>query len=334
MSVFSKLSTCLASSPDGEGIIGNVVPLEVENRICQFMSLEDLLAYGNTSGIHRLQIQDFMRRVTNDEIRPFCRDPRALLDLLWRTSSIISGSVALAALITFELRNWQPEDMDIYTTTKQVKRILEHLKTKERFEVAVRVTKGNSEYDKLGSIKEVIKLVNERGRRLDVIVSSQKCAFTATLRFYGSQVVNGITGRGLICAYPQLLFAYRAMLNAGATNPIHASVPLSVQRCMVKYTMRGFTFDTNPVAFWKAPHTCAISKSCPHTIRHLFDRGTMVIAFHDAQREEAFIDNKMSKVFRGRYQNVWCFGGDACDIFIDEPVRTAAFLMELRRIPV
>jgi hypothetical protein len=205
MSVFSKLSTCLASAPDTEGIIGNVMPLEVENRIWQFMPLKDLLAYGNTSGTHRLEIQDFTRRETNDAIRPFCRDPHAILELLWKTNSIISGSVALAALITFELRNWQPEDMDIYTTRKHAKKILEHMQTKEKFEVASRFSKENSGYDNLGSIKEVINLVNERGRRLDVIVSRQKCAFTPALRFYGSQVVNGITGRGLVCAYPQLL---------------------------------------------------------------------------------------------------------------------------------
>jgi len=305
------------------------LPNEVRSRVWEFLPINDLICYSQTSGSNRIQMQDFIRRNTNDEVRRFVRDPNTLQHLLWSTRSIISGSVALAALISFELRDWQPRDMDIYTTPSKVNIFLTQLMEVEGYTIVAR-SNTNDNYVTPGGIVEVIKLSNIQGARADLIVSDNKCPFTQTLKFYGSHVSNGITGRGIVCLYPQTTLNYRVMMNLPALHPNSLSIPVSVQRCMVKYTKRGFNFDINSLAYLRNPHDCVKSSQCPHTGRNLYDHSVLALAFHHGKRDGAFLPNTMKRVFRGPFYNAWCIGGGACNLDDFHPVSLGHYLLEVR----
>jgi hypothetical protein len=305
------------------------LPIEVRNRVWEFLPMNDLVCYSRTSGSNRIQVQDFIRRNTNDEIRRFVRDPNALQLLLWENRAIISGSVALAALISFELRDWQPGDMDIYTTPSKVDKFLTQLVGVEGYTIVSR-SKTDDQYITPSGIMEVIKLVNTQGAHTDLILSENKCSFTQTLNFYGSHVSNGITGRGIVCLYPQTTLNYRVLMNLPALYPNSLSIPLSVQRCMVKYTKRGFKFEINPLAYLRNPHDCIRSPQCPHTGRNLYDRSVMAIAFHRGCNDKEFVPNSMHRVFRGLFYNSWCIGGDACNLDDFDAASLGHYLLEVK----
>jgi hypothetical protein len=311
--------------------LGPVLPNKVHSQVWEFLPLKDLLHYTQTSRPNRLQVQDFIRRNTNDKVRRFVRDPNALQCLLWNTQSIISGSVALAALISFELRNWQPGDMDIYTTPSKVHKFLARLVDREGYRIISRSNIHDSEhYVTDGGIREVIKLTNSQGAHMNLISSDNKCPFTQTLKFYSSHVSNGITGQGIVCLYPQTTLNYRVLMNLPTLYPSSLSIPLSVQKCMVKYMKRGFTFEINSLAYLHNPHSCITSSQCPCTGRNLFDHSMVALAFYNGRSDGEFVPNSMCRIFQAQYYNSWCIRGDACNLEEADPVSLSNYLLEMR----
>jgi hypothetical protein len=116
--------------------------------------------------------------------------------------------------------------------------------------------------------------------------------------FYGSQVRNTITGHGVISLYPKQTLEYRIILNISALW--QGTIPLAVQRCMVKYSQRGFRFDINAVRYLGAAHECRNSFSCPHTLCNIFGGGVLALAYHDnAKCGDKFVSNSVGKTYNG-----------------------------------
>lgn len=326
MTPYSVVSQPLNKKPDAVGLLGNFFALEVVHYIFMFLPIRSLWAYGNTSTFNRLCIQEFIRLSINDELRPFCEDPVALQAVIWKTRSIISGSVALAVLMPFHLRKWDPTDMDIYVTSRALKRVIRHLERREGYRVAAERTQPNipNLYKHTGSIKEVIKLVKDNGRKIDIILSNKESALTPIFCFYGTHVMNAITGRGLFCVYPNRTLSQKVVLNAHSSmgNP-------HVQGCIVKYTKRGFCFGINAIVGLNAPHYCTLSRGCPHTYRSLFDKGVLVFSTHKAAIRTKFLSNNMAVAFNGRHTNGWILGGDPCDVETELPLTALPLMIEV-----
>ena len=318
-----------SSAPDTAGVLGHWFAIELINWIWQFLPFCDLIAYGNTSGVNRVHVQDFLRRSTNDEIRPFFDHPQALQNMLWQTHSLVSGSVALAALLPPRLRTWDPQDMDIYTTKRSFSKVLTHVLAGGYTIIGERT--ANPKYPGNTSIAQVVNLSNRKGRHLDIIVGNTKSALTLIFEYYGSHVVNCITGRGLYSAYPYHTLANRVLINASIVTAHYFALTDEIHRCMIKYTIRGFTFQTNPLIYLATPHRCKEASYCPHTVRDIFDRGGVAIAYNNTTAPVGFIRNNMQRIWRGRFLNVWAFGGDSCDVNATPAVTTDAFLLEIPR---
>lgn len=319
-------------------------PIETIERILDFLPLRDIIAYGNTTISNRIQIQEFLRRKTDAEIRRFCVNPQGLRAMLWATRSIISGSVVLAVLVPYELRDWMPADMDIYTTERRVSKVMNFLRDEEGYEVVPGGTGKPATYIVVGGIKEVIKLQRAGGQKIDLIVSITRSALSPVFKFYGTHVMNAITGRGFLCTYAKYTLENRVMFNSGVVNANFAALPLDVEKCMVKYTQRGFQFDPHPVIYAKDPHECKISKCCPHTIRRLYDEGVLTVAFCDIAPSEksalkkknkksksVFIPNDLSHVFNGLHHNIWTMGGGPCDLNNGPLLSLGHILMEIKK---
>jgi hypothetical protein len=331
MSAFSLLLDRLCFSPDTAGLIGGFFPIEIVNRIWGFLSLNNILSYVTTSGLNHLHVQDFLRRSTNDEIRPFCTDPSALQGVLWQSRSVISGSVALACMIPVSLRDWKPKDMDIYTTTSKAGCILAHLINVEAYMILLESAQSDPTYISIGNIHEIIKLISPTGRCVDLIVTNSKSVLSTVLKFYGTHVANAITGHGLISTYPFRTLNYEVVMNANA-GPVQTSPTIAVQKCMVKYTARNFMFAINPIVHLKHPHHCGISYSCPHTHRNLFDGGVLAIASHNTSLPANFVRNDINKVYNGKYGNVWCLGGGTCNLAESLPIVNPCFVDEYKKV--
>jgi hypothetical protein len=181
MSVISTLNHTLPFKPNMAGQLG-LFPIEIVNQLWQFLPLHDLIQYGNTSGVNQLHVQDFVRHITNDKIRAFFDDPRGLQNLLWHTNSIISRSVALACLFPFELCNWCPRDMDIYTTEAALPRVLDYLISKE-YRIVSGDSRNASHYASPNSIRLVIKLTNNKGQTIDLIVADLHSSLTVIFEY-------------------------------------------------------------------------------------------------------------------------------------------------------
>ena len=192
----------------------------------------------------------------------------------------------------------------------KVDKFLTHLVVKEGYRIISRLN-TDEHYVTHGGIREVVKLINVQGAHANVISLDAKCPFMQTLKFYSSHVSNGITGQGIVCLYPQTTLNYRVLMNLPALYPDSLSIPLSMQRCMVKYMQRGFMFEINPLAYLRNLHECATSSQCPHTGRNVFDHSMMALAFHYGKINGEFLPNSICRVFQGQYYNCWCIGGDA-----------------------
>lgn len=317
-------------------------PIETIERILDFLPVRDILAYGDTNIGNRIQIQKFVRRKTDEEIGRFCMNPQRLRAMLWGTRSIISGSVVLAVLIPYELRDWMPGDMDIYTTENGASQVMNYLKDKEGYKVIPGGTAKPATYVVVGGIREVIKLQRAGGQKIDLIVSITKSAFSPIFKFYGTHVMNVITGRGLLCMYAKYTLGFQALFNLGVLNPNFAALPFDVEKCLVKYTQRGFQFDPHPVIYAKTPHECKKSKCCPHTVRRLYDEGVLVVTFcelpstdrkkkNKKKSKSAFVPNDLSRVFNGLHQNVWTMGGGPCDLNRGPLMSLGHILLEVKR---
>jgi hypothetical protein len=308
-------------------VLENRFPEELIRGIWEILPLQDLIAYGNTCRLNRLRVQDVIRQSTDDEIRRFCTDPEGFRAMLWSNKSMVSGSVALAALVPSKLRAWKPHDMDVYTSSGRLNRVLKYLEKVDGYKMLSRMATRPNDYPDVGGVREVVKVGNRRGLCMDVVVSDQNSIFGPVFRFYGSHVFNGITGRGLISMYPGQTLAGQSLWNFNARGA--GRISIGVQKSVVKYTARGYNFAFNSVLHLDRPHECGHSRSCPHTHRNMFDRGVLALVFPvDGVTEGAFVPNSVGALYNGRHGNLWCLGGYPCRLDENERVEAAHFLEE------
>jgi hypothetical protein len=311
--------------PFSNGTLNDNIPVELISHVWKYLPTRDLIAYGNTNGTNRIYVQDFIRRLINDEIRVFVDDPHEMQDLLWRTCSIISGSMALATLIPAYLRGWRPKDMDIYTVDSNIAKWMDYVVRQGYRLEKERVHKPN-DYAHAG-IREVMTFVNPPGFKIDIIITDYHSALTPIFKFYGTHVMNAITGRGIFCAYPNQTLRHRITLNGIASH----SFPLAVQKALLKYSKRLFRVDINSIIATEIPHACHHSHVCPHTSRHSLDNGTLIIGYDSTRNIRHFVNNHMDHVFAGLWRSDWTLGGDPCH-FDSVPLQLAlSHISEVRR---
>ena len=126
---------------------------------------------------------------------------------------------------------------------------------------------------------QVVKLSNHKGCNLDVIVRNTKFALTLIFEYYGSHIVNCITGHGLYSAYPYHTLANRVLVNASVVTAHYFTLTDDIHKCMIKYTIRGFAFQTNPLVYLVTCHQCKDANYCPHTVHDIFNHRGLTIAF-------------------------------------------------------
>ncbi|KXN81708.1 hypothetical protein AN958_03806 [Leucoagaricus sp. SymC.cos] len=183
----------------------------------------------------------------------FQLDPQAFLDLLTRTSSVVSGS---AALLVFCPGLFTPGDLDVYCSEGMLDEVLDHFETFTEY----REPESQSTAEELAKdeaytawvfsenhLAKVLKLSclppagssDMESKLVNIIAVRRIPTISAVSHFHSTPVMNIITGTGAICVYPQLTLQMRGLVNTRNA----ASVPSSESkfaRCLDKYRERGF----------------------------------------------------------------------------------------------
>ncbi|KAJ3483439.1 hypothetical protein NLI96_g6315 [Meripilus lineatus] len=160
-------------------------------------------------------------------------DPSRLRQTLDDTDSVISGSFVLRFIEGST--EWAEGDMDIYVDRTSVKEIKEVLEAEHYVsETPVRQHWGYGHA--AGSIREVIKFKNlGTSRSVDVIVSRNKLSIFPIADFWGTQVMNFMSGSSICIAYPHTLNRIAFIVPRRSTD---WKVPILI----AKYQRRGYEF--------------------------------------------------------------------------------------------
>lgn len=155
------------------------------------------------------------------------------LVLLTTHRGLISGSSALAFLSWPDV--WIPGDIDVYVGTDEYPKFVQSLKDMQLAAIEVDFTsQRRSSYAGIASVRRYLTPMHQR---LDVIRSATSNAAHPLLYFWGSLVVNFLTSRGAVCAFPAHTLNRKALV-----TDISYSEKLVAARN--KYESRGFQFQT------------------------------------------------------------------------------------------
>ena len=151
--------------------------------------------------------------------------------MLWQTCSLISGSIALAALLPYQLPTWNSQDIGIYTTEQSFPKVLAHVLT-DGYTIMVDTT-TNPKYPGPTSIALVVTLSGPKGLNLNIIVSCTKSALTLIFEYYGSHVINCRAIQRLSLSHT----GKRCTCNTSIITANYFLVTDIIHRCMIKYTI-------------------------------------------------------------------------------------------------
>ncbi|KAF9541143.1 hypothetical protein CPC08DRAFT_770665 [Agrocybe pediades] len=162
------------------------------------------------------------------------RSATVLLKILKATCSLISGSMALAAI---HPRTFSPHDIDFYVSERDVSTLQCFLllfgylevptRTPEYLPPTPRVIKTvftYARYDDSGEITTTVNIIchYRRYHPLECVVG-----------FHSTLVMNVIAWHGVICLYPSWTIAKKGLVVIDTAK---------TRRCFEKYTRRGFFF--------------------------------------------------------------------------------------------
>ncbi|KAG2145275.1 hypothetical protein DEU56DRAFT_754131 [Suillus clintonianus] len=290
---------------NGNGFIG-ILSAELQSNILEEMPLPDLITFAKTRRQNQDGIAYYMAMRRTKLFMRFVDDTNALIELLDRTGTVISGSSALS-LVQPKRRAIVVRDLDVYTTEKFEDEVLKHFVEKERYEKKLEVPR-KTEYEST-AITKIYKLQNGQ-KQVDVIVSDWSCTLAPILEFHSTAVMNYITARSIVCLYPRWTAANKSMINPRLylQNKTH----MRTVYVLMKYRKRGF--DLSADALYFGDHLCEGEKNtggkdgyCPHVIRSTVD--DEVISWN-------FGPTKMLGNTTITCQDmpimVWCLGGQEC----------------------
>ncbi|KAI1786385.1 hypothetical protein LXA43DRAFT_875209, partial [Ganoderma leucocontextum] len=112
--------------------------------------------------------------------------------------AVLSGSLALALFLSPV--GWEPGDLDIYVGDTRYFAFVDDFE--RLFPVVLEADMSCPHPATYNGIKRVRRYATASGKRLELIQSRSPNAVSPLLFFWSSVVVNFVTPRGAVCAYP------------------------------------------------------------------------------------------------------------------------------------
>lgn len=224
-----------------------------------------------------------------------------MFKLLHATQSVLSGPAVLLAIMPW---SFEPRHLEIYVPKSQ-----EAFTTRTLRDIfGFKGDKTIGPYDDGHPIYRIVFLEKD-GAHIKVISSSTENALYPIFHSYSTLLMNFISSVGIACAYPDLTLKRRGLINSSVFG--YEEYRETVERRMEMFHHRGFALSTTLRGIGhNQDHICTRDPSCPHTIRSLYDSGTL---FHKFEREGTAVEMSPLWVHNSTYTPIWCFGNNACD---------------------
>ncbi|RDB29330.1 Transcription elongation factor SPT5 [Hypsizygus marmoreus] len=252
----------------------SILSIECIDLIIVDMDFSSMTALSCTCKLYRELVQRRNHRVVRGILSRFTDKPPAFLRLMEATDSIISGSAALLAIFPGSI---QPADMDVYVPVHAVKFFTGRLRQTFGFQIYKQTMHFDPDNDHMYNDIPYVASISwfvRNGKILNVIGVTGKNAVKAIFAFHCTVVMNFISYYGVYCAYPRLTTNNKGLIN----TPAYTTKP--TKQALRKYKRRGFTLK-HALNYWSEfdSHVCGTSKSCPMTVRTLYDKGGMFLGF-------------------------------------------------------
>jgi hypothetical protein len=276
------------------------LPNETKSRILHFCDLLSIIGLYYDSKWHELAATEILL-CYNALFATFTPDPDAFRRMMADTNSMISGSTALYLLLRQPL-SWTPGDVDIIAAGADYDTLLAFIKALPGANVITDTLKEGEEQPEASypyqGLRRLVKISTSMSR-FDVIQSTGSLASNAIVHYWGTHVMNAITADSIICAYPALTLACRAMVSRypGAGDAV------------AKYRNRGFQIIDKAFRAADLTASCRHSAACSSRDRFFGDGDTLIIPVPSGHKYVEFSNRKDNRPYRA---SAWRLGGHAC----------------------
>jgi len=246
--------------------------LQLTNNMLLFFfllcDLLTLLTLSDTSPRLHCLIQQFLLSEWNRELESVHLPPILTRQLMRDVDMVVSGSTALRFILRDFPRNlrWQSNDVDIYCGKSSETAVLQFVSIQRYVHYPAHEDENISPYS-LPAIDKVHHLRHPTGIKMDIIVSTTDNSLLPIANFWGTLVQNYIAADHFTIAYPS-----STLRQIGYVAP-HRDHITSTQRCITKYTLRGFDirrFIQDPTPLY-----------CPAAIRSFNDSFCLTYALNE-----------------------------------------------------
>ncbi|KAL1942614.1 hypothetical protein VTO73DRAFT_4854 [Trametes versicolor] len=307
------------------------LPEDVLLELLQYMCLPTLLAFGSAHRRCNEWVVKHLDKTLDSRLTRYVEDPTAFRAALRMLGGVLSGSFVLSFLMMNDLRDFTPNDLDVYLPNSVAARFARYLMDVEGYILrrTARVPYGTNDAHRM------VVVLQKHGMQIDVIPSNNDSALLPIAHFWGSHLMNFITADTFCVAYPQLTFQSRCLLSP--FQLLHSRYPGDVVLGMMrKYALRGIDFRVRPYA-WDVSHPrgfCKHGSGCPRLRRFFGDRFCLT-----GRLSADFKDCGYLRRLPSEETVAWWRGGDPCDDDCDMaellPERTvpAAMMLVVSSLP-
>ncbi|KAH6907200.1 hypothetical protein BKA70DRAFT_1104862 [Coprinopsis sp. MPI-PUGE-AT-0042] len=249
--------------------------------------------------------------------------------LLPRTSTIAYHDFDLYVNVNFfaEFLSWMLQNTSYITDSQQ----------EAQWKASISDLSGfNGLYDTVTGSNGIVHVHNlidtAKGKKIQLILISMHTLnpFAVMGAFHSTCLMNAISHRGLLCAYPELTLCRRSILNtSGSSWPAPLTKRGVKAEHVETYRGRGFEFGSDYFDFWDfnggmedivgfSSHECGQWAYCPRTRRSLLDEGMLLLPFEGCT--ELQFRQDLPVFFWSMANNGHCNAGDdeSDDGFIQE----------------
>lgn len=233
------------------------------------------------------------------------------------TKSIFSGSEVLRFIDTADgSPDWSAADLDIYTTSPEGERVLEHFE-QQGYHASVQEGNGETErpYADSTGVACVVHLLKPP-RKVDVVFSTNHSAITPVAHFWSTLVCNIVTAHSIYVAYPK-----STLRRKGYKRP-WAAKTAAVEEAERKYVARGYIVERFTANSEASDGTPEAPYYCPHNPRHFGDDGTLVERYRARDictSHGNCIEDELRRV-------LWTWGGQSCACCIRDSQQSVQFV--------
>ncbi|KAG6875519.1 hypothetical protein C0992_003510 [Termitomyces sp. T32_za158] len=244
--------------------------------ILRTLTLQGLATLSATS--LRPNVHAYLSQQIFDSLNAFSFSPVQFLLFLSANQSVIFGSFVLSLLLP--AGSIVPTDIDIYVPVLNRAAVTDHLM--RVYGYLLDPDPVFDAYDNDGDIVDIVRF-RLQDRAIDVVLVRTNNVLVPITRFHSTPVMNFMSSTDIVCAYPELTFNRRGLINRASLAGRDSD--RGWVAALFKYCQRGFDLAFAPRRWAEfMRHTCKEDGYCPMTLRSFNDSTTFVFSIAELVR--------------------------------------------------